>query len=89
MSWEMREELDQESNCTVHPTEIYTKTEAKLELSYIGATPHKGGAQIPHSYHREHRGRREPEELTGGGCSRGQNQVLLTLFRWEIGYERN
>jgi hypothetical protein len=73
----MREELDQESNCTVHPTEIYTKTEAKLELSYIGATPHKGGAQIRHSYHRAHRGRRKPEELTGGGCSRGQKTPLL------------
>jgi hypothetical protein len=73
----MREELDQESNCTVHPTEIYTKTEAKLELSYIGATPHKGGEQIRHSYHRAHRGRRKPEELTGGGCSRGQKPPLL------------
>jgi hypothetical protein len=29
----MREELDQESKCKIHPTEIYTKKEAKLELS--------------------------------------------------------
>jgi hypothetical protein len=31
MSGGMHEELDHESNCTVHPTEFYTWSEAKLE----------------------------------------------------------
>jgi hypothetical protein len=33
MSGGMREEFDQEFNCTVHATEVYTKTKAKPELS--------------------------------------------------------
>jgi hypothetical protein len=80
----MREELDHESNCIFHPTEFYTKTEAKLELSYIGATPRKGGAQNHQSYHQARKGRRLPKELTGGGCSKGQTTPLPWLQRDEL-----
>jgi hypothetical protein len=80
----VREELDHKSNCIVHPTEFYTNIEAKLELSYIGATLGKGGAHNHQIYNRAHRVRREPEELTRGGCSRGQTTPLMWLQRDEL-----